>query len=299
MTEPKIAVFIDAENCTLKYLPDILKKISRLGRMTSCRAYGNWRCDRLKNAYETCLELGVVPQDIAELCAGKNASDIAIATDAATMVSQFAPDSICIVSSDSDFTYLVRFLRQRNVFLYGIGEKEKINPNTPKAYDEFFFVEDLLAGVKVAADAKAWQEQCEFVAMARCAVKKCYLAKYDNWAYIGDVGTALAEMPNYKSLRKKYGCRHFSKLLDNLGVFEMKRQGSEVYIRQIDFSPFVKDLDNALAKTTGWASIHTIATALESQFPKKTQTQLAYILASITNPNFEFSADRLEVKKTV
>ena len=39
-TKPRVALFIDAENASAKYVPDYLKRCGELGKLTIARCYG-------------------------------------------------------------------------------------------------------------------------------------------------------------------------------------------------------------------------------------------------------------------
>ncbi len=44
---PRLAVLIDAENARAVCMPEVMEKISLLGRPTVCRAYGDWTTPQL------------------------------------------------------------------------------------------------------------------------------------------------------------------------------------------------------------------------------------------------------------
>ena len=40
MTKPRVALFIDAENASARYVPDYLQRCGELGKLTIARCYG-------------------------------------------------------------------------------------------------------------------------------------------------------------------------------------------------------------------------------------------------------------------
>lgn len=55
---------------------------------------------------------------------GKNTSDIALALDSVEALFDDRADSFCLVTSDSDFTYLCRKLRERGATVHIEGEAQ-------------------------------------------------------------------------------------------------------------------------------------------------------------------------------
>lgn len=53
---------------------------------------------------------------------GKNTSDIALALDAVEALFDERADTFCLVTSDSDFAYLCRKLRERGATVHIVGE---------------------------------------------------------------------------------------------------------------------------------------------------------------------------------
>nr|WP_275548058.1 NYN domain-containing protein [Xanthomonas arboricola] len=72
-----------------------------------------------------------------QYASGKNTADIALALDALEALFDHRADTFCLVTSDSDFSYLCRKLRERGATVFIVGE-----PKTPDALrnacDQFF-----------------------------------------------------------------------------------------------------------------------------------------------------------------
>src|SRR4030067_1483890 len=73
---------------------------------------------------------------------GKNATDSAMIIDAMDILYSGWVNGFCIVSSDSDYTRLATRIREKGVFVMGIGQQK-----TPKAFvkacDIFIYTENL------------------------------------------------------------------------------------------------------------------------------------------------------------
>lgn len=142
--ELRLAVLIDAENFSSKYVKQLFDEIAEDGHASIRRIYGGWTAPQLRS-WEKVLE----PYSIAtkqECCysVGKSASDSAMIIDAMDILYGGTVDGFCIASSDGDFTNLARRIREAGMIILGAGENK-----TPKAFvnscDRFIYV-DILGG---------------------------------------------------------------------------------------------------------------------------------------------------------
>lgn len=97
---------------------------------TATRALANkWQEALVRQAFTPCL--------LYQYASGKNTADIALALDAMEAMFDRRADTFCLVTSDSDFAYLCRKLRERGATVCIVGE-----PKTPDALrnasDQFF-----------------------------------------------------------------------------------------------------------------------------------------------------------------
>ncbi|MDD4000456.1 MAG: NYN domain-containing protein [Bacilli bacterium] len=119
-----IALLIDSENISTKYLPIIIDEANKYGKINYKRVYGDWS-SRLLNPWKAmCMEYGLTPVQQYSYTSGKNASDFTLVIDAMDILYKGKVDSFCIVSSDSDFTKLVTRLKEDNMFVFGMGESK-------------------------------------------------------------------------------------------------------------------------------------------------------------------------------
>ena len=100
------------------------------------RGYGNhttlankWQEALVRLAFTPCLQYQYAP--------GKNTADIALALDAIEAMFDQRADKFCLVTSDSDFAYLCRKLRERGATVCIVGEA-KTPDALRNASDQFF-----------------------------------------------------------------------------------------------------------------------------------------------------------------
>ena len=102
--EKKIALLIDADNVSQKYIKYIVDEVSNHGVLTYKRIYGDWTRPQLGPWKEILLEHSITPIQQYSYTTGKNATDSALIIDAMDILYSKNVDGFCIVSSDSDFT---------------------------------------------------------------------------------------------------------------------------------------------------------------------------------------------------
>jgi uncharacterized LabA/DUF88 family protein len=129
MTDDKrIALLIDADNVSEKYLPGIITEVSKFGTPTYKRIYGDWTKPQVAPWKSALLSYSITPIQQYGYTTGKNATDSAMIIDAMDILYTGNVDGFCIVSSDSDFTRLASRLRESGKFVLGMGEKKTPNP---------------------------------------------------------------------------------------------------------------------------------------------------------------------------
>lgn len=140
MTTPtenvQVAVLVDCDNTSPAVLAFASLVVAKLGRVVVRRGYGNH--NTLSNKWQSALvEHAFTPNLQFQYANGKNTADIALALDAQELLFDARAETFCIVTSDSDFSYLCRKLRERGATVCIIGEAK-----TPialrNASDQFF-----------------------------------------------------------------------------------------------------------------------------------------------------------------
>ena len=135
------AVLIDGDNAQSALIQQILKKVGEYGKPIIRRVYANkssmqqWELPI--NEYS--LKAKWVPNNTPR----KNASDIALVIDAMDLLYHRTDlTGFFIVSSDSDFAELAKYIGTKNKDVFGIGE-EKTPKSFQKACTRFFLLEEL------------------------------------------------------------------------------------------------------------------------------------------------------------
>ena len=126
---PRLALLIDADNVSSKYLSTILSEVPKHGIATYRRIYGDftdpqaagWRAKLLDNSIMPVQQFSNVKSHKPGEHAGKNATDSALIIDAMDILYAGKVDGFVIVSSDSDFTRLAQRLRESNMLVVGMG----------------------------------------------------------------------------------------------------------------------------------------------------------------------------------
>jgi len=132
---------VDCDNVSPDIVDHALLMGAQFGRVVLRRGYGNhatlanrWQEVMVQQAFTPCLQY--------QYAAGKNTSDIALALDAQEAMFDGRADTFCLVTSDSDFAYLCRKLRERGATVCIVGEAK-----TPlalrNACDQFFLWESV------------------------------------------------------------------------------------------------------------------------------------------------------------
>lgn len=142
--ELKLAVLIDADNISDKYIKIILDETAKTGVATYKRIYGDWTNRRLVSWKNVLLDNSITPIQQYSYTTGKNATDSAMIIDAMDILYSGTVDGFCIASSDSDFTRLVARLRESGMYVTGMGESKTPKPFI-SACNQFKYLDILLS----------------------------------------------------------------------------------------------------------------------------------------------------------
>ena len=140
MEDLNIALLIDSDNVSSRYISGILSELSKYGKITIRRMYGDWSQDRLHAWMKCSSRFSLTPIMQPNNTPGKNASDIGLIIDAMDILYTGDVQGFCIVSSDGDFNKLATRLREAGKFVIGMGEKK-----TPESFrvscERFIFLD--------------------------------------------------------------------------------------------------------------------------------------------------------------
>ena len=137
-----IALLIDVDNIGWKYTESILSELSKYGKVTIRRMYGDWSQSRLKGWLSCASRYSLTPIMQPNNTPGKNASDIGLIIDAMDILYSGEVNGFCIVSSDGDFNKLATRIREAGKVVIGMGEKK--TPDSFRASCERFVFLDII-----------------------------------------------------------------------------------------------------------------------------------------------------------
>jgi uncharacterized protein (TIGR00288 family) len=222
----KIALFIDADNAPAAKIDTILSELARYGVVNIRKAYGNWKSPCIKPWEDVLHEYAIQPIQQFDLTKGKNATDIALVIDAMDVLYTKDVDTICLVSSDCDFTPLVTRALADGKFVIGFGERK-----APKAFtnscSKFLYLDEIQAPNKVS-DKPETHIKCDtkLMNMLRQAVEASEAD--DGWAQLGTIGQHISNHASFD--QRNYGFEKLSDLFSAVDLFEIKKVGSVFWI---------------------------------------------------------------------
>lgn len=227
--DKKIAVLIDADNVSDKYIKPIFDEISNHGIPTYKRIYGDWTKPQLASWKTVLLNYSITPIQQYSYTTGKNATDAALIIDAMDILYSKNVDGFCIVSSDSDFTKLAARLREAGMYVIGMGEKKTPTPFI-SACEKFKYLEVLAT---IPANANQPTEKVEkqdtkkenmadteeLIESIKTIVTES--SDEDGWAFLGEVGKRLNKRyPDFDT--RNYGHSKLTPLISSLRQFEIQ-----------------------------------------------------------------------------
>lgn len=240
--QDKIAVLIDAENISSRYIKLIIDEITAIGVPTYKRVYGDFSNPSVGSWQDELRSYALTPVFQFNYTKGKNASDSAIIIDAMDILYSGNVDGFCLVTSDSDFTKLALRLREAGMKVIGMGE-QKTPTSLVSACETFKFLdllyqednateEDDATPANQKADKKAMptkkQLRREIIAIINAKSDE------DGWIDHSVIGSLLGQRyPGFDPRNYKYA--KLSKLIESYDCFEVKKESKKgttnVYFR--------------------------------------------------------------------
>jgi uncharacterized protein (TIGR00288 family) len=224
----KIALFIDADNAPAAKIDIILSELARYGVVNIRKAYGNWKSPCIKPWEDVLHEYAIQPIQQFDLTKGKNATDIALVIDAMDILYTKDVDTICLVSSDCDFTPLVTRALADGKFVIGFGERK-----APMAFvnscSKFLYLDDLDVEEKPIQKHKpSIKSDTKLMNMLRQAIEAS--VDDDGWANLSSSGNHISNHASFD--QRNYGFKKISDIFAAIDLFEMKQtNGSVTWVR--------------------------------------------------------------------
>lgn len=138
-TQKNIALLIDGENISYKYIDTIFDELKEYGNVTIRKLYGDLSNEQTKPWVAPIQKYAIIPVQQYQNSVGKNSSDMALVIDAMDVLYNNPVDIFCIASSDSDFTRLASRIRQEGKMVIGMGESKASQPFV-NAFDKFQYL---------------------------------------------------------------------------------------------------------------------------------------------------------------
>jgi uncharacterized LabA/DUF88 family protein len=227
----RIAMLIDGDNAQPSLIGEMLAEAGKYGLVTVRRIYGDWTTANMGGWKETLHTHAIQPIQQFRYTVGKNATDSAMIIDAMDILYTVQISGFCLVSSDSDYTRLATRIREKSLFVMGIGKKL-----TPRAFvnacDVFVYSENLQTAAKPQPKGKP-ELSSELQELFKSAFDLA--VQEDGWAFLGALGHHLRQLdPGFDP--RTYGYKQLSLLVRaHPEYFEVKRvrgQGTaHIYVK--------------------------------------------------------------------
>lgn len=228
-----IAVLIDGDNAQPKLMKEIIEEVSKYGKATIRRIYGDWTTQHMNGWKNIINQHSVSPIQKFSYTTGKNSTDSSLIIDAMDIMHAKHTEGFCIVSSDSDYTGLAKRIREEGLFVMGIGEKK-----TPEAFvrscEVFTFTENL-AQEEEDSTSKENTPAEKGKTRRKTASKKTKLSNKDlntidkafdistneeDTAHISTLGLNIRKIdPSFDP--RSYGYKSLTKLFENIDKYEV------------------------------------------------------------------------------
>ncbi len=289
--EQKIALLIDAENTSVKYIDVIMKEIKQYGDITFQRIYGDFSNSKMAEWANKALDYAIVPIHQAIYTTGKNAADIMLVIDAMDILFQNNVDGFCIVSSDSDFTRLANRLREGGKLVIGMGmscaSKTFISACNEYKYLDKIIEDDLELedsielkdNAKMGEDVKLENESAMTpLSEIKCAINRIvqYAESKGEYANLGSTKSQIQrEYADFDE--RNYGYTLFRKFIEEETRFQVQQNGSTAYIvrkQAVVDEKIISDYVITLAK--GKMELGAVGRNIHNQFPEFKYKELGY-----------------------
>ena len=228
-TKFNIAVLIDGDNAQPKLIKEILEEVSKYGKATIRRIYGDWTQQQMNSWKEIINQYSINPIQKFAYTTGKNSTDSSLIIEAMDILHSKNAEGFCIVSSDSDYTGLAKRIREEGLFVMGIGQKK-----TPSAFVQsceiFTFTENLIPQIENISKVKTItnttdkpQKETETTSKINLSIiDKAFdiSTNEDDEAYISSIGANIRKIdPSFDA--RTYGFRNLTKLFESIGKYQV------------------------------------------------------------------------------
>lgn len=264
MTENNIALLIDMDNVSAKYVKSMFDELNSYGTVSIRRIYGNWQKQNGWNE-NVLLEYSIQPIQQFDYTTGKNATDMAMVIDAMDILYSHNVNIFCIVTSDSDFTKLAMRLRESQAYVIGMGESKTPMALT-KACNKFVHL-DLIAPdePKTAAEehresaksdrgGKAEASDSNVTPMNQIQEAVINMIAESDMITLGEVGSSLGKLFTDFDVRN-YGYTKLSIFFrEEFPKIELEEKEGTYFVKlksDIDINTVYREIKEIIAKNGG------------------------------------------------
>lgn len=226
-----IAVLIDGDNAQAKLIKETIEEVSKYGRVTIRRVYGDWTIPEMNSWKDILNQFSLSPIQKFSYTTGKNSTDSSLIIDAMDILHSKSVEGFCIVSSDSDYTGLAKRIREEGSFVMGIGRKI-----TPIAFvnscEVFTFSENLSQVTELLVETKSKTKKTSKTLTPKTKsnnqefdltiIDKAFdISINDNEeAFISKIGLSLRKIdPSFDP--RTFGFKTLTQLFDNIDKYEV------------------------------------------------------------------------------
>lgn len=231
--EKKIALLIDAENTSSKYIDTIMEEVKQYGDVTFQRMYGDFSSSKMVDWTKKALDFAIVPIHQSIYTTGKNAADIMLVIDAMDIMFQNNVDGFCIVSSDSDFTRLANRLRESGKMVIGMG-MTSASKTFISACNEYKFLDKLFEDFENEESDDSFKSAMTPISEIKKAINRI-VQEAESKGELANLGSAKStiqrQFPDFDE--RNYGYTLFRKLVEEETKFKLKQNGSTVNIVRV------------------------------------------------------------------
>ena len=227
-----VAVLIDAENVGAQHAKQVFDEASNYGNVFIKRIFADWSKASVKGWKEEVNRYSMTAEQQFEVSPRKNTIDIALIIQALVILFEKDVDVFFIAAGDSDYTRLVRELRERDKVVIGMGGRN-VNQSFVNAFNEFLYFdegdEEQKPAKKQAKKAKAPQtppqpKEPELIdAKRKSDLHNIIDRMIDNSgkAYYSQISSEMKQ--KYSDfVPKNFGCNSFKKLMEKLTPYLKK-----------------------------------------------------------------------------
>jgi uncharacterized protein (TIGR00288 family) len=298
--EYKIALMIDSENVSHKYIHLVMNEISKYGKIVIARFYGDIN-NLSKEWHLTAQNNAIKPVHQYNVAQGKNAADIAMALDALEMMYQEKVNAFFLVTSDSDFTPLALKLREGGMHVVGVGNESKASKAFVASCNEFKYFEylndeeeDSTEEVnQVSSSSEDIDEIIKSIIIENGVDNRIQLSR------LGDILTN--RFSDFDA--RKYGHKTLSSLVNSIRGLSMSTEKTTTFVTlssKLSMADISKTIINIISKNKKKSMVLTkLKQELEKQYPgfnyKELQfTRFSSLVASIEGLSVDKNAVQMK-----